>query len=65
MLVPAFSSAVTFLVCQPVQLPVEPKARSSATSWPLTVMSSGRFAVVPLANLRASVVLVGLRRSPP
>ena len=56
-LAPAFRFIVIVLVCQVSQLPVPPKANSSATSAPLTVTSMGRLVVVPLAYLNATVAV--------
>ena len=49
LLVPAASVSRTVLVCQVVQAPVPGKVMPTAPATPLTVKSSGRAAVVPLA----------------
>jgi hypothetical protein len=48
-LVPAFTAALTVTVAQVSQLAVGLNATPAATTVPLTLMSIGRLAVVPLA----------------
>jgi hypothetical protein len=52
---PGFSVAVA--VCQVSHEPVPGKAGPATAGAPLTVMSIGRFVVVPLANRNASVAV--------
>jgi hypothetical protein len=55
--VPAFTAAVTVLVCHVSQVPVPGKDSAVVTVVPLTLTSIGRSVVVPLAK-RSTIVAV-------